>query len=289
MNDKINSREEAESWDLELRPQSGWFNLQLRELWQYRDLAMLFVWRDFIAQYKQTILGPAWHIFQPLLTTLTFTVIFGQVARLSTDGLPQFLFYMAGTVLWTYFANCLTKTSTTFVTNAHLYGKVYFHRMVIPLSTVMSNLIAFGIQLGMFLLLLGWYVMKGSTVKPNWWILAFPFLVLLMAGFGLGLGIIVSALTTRYRDLSHLVTFGTQLMMYATPVIYPVSSVPEKYRWIVLANPLSSVVETFRFGFLGAGTVSPAQLLYSLAVMVVVMAIGMILFSRVEKTFMDTV
>ncbi|HPM79544.1 MAG TPA: ABC transporter permease [Candidatus Anammoximicrobium sp.] len=276
-------------WTTVIRPRRSLLDLRLGELWQCRDLISLFVWRDFVAIYKQTILGPLWHIIQPLLTTVTFTVIFGQVAQLSTDGAPQFLFYMSGTVIWMYFSTCLTKTATTFVANAGLYGKVYFHRLSIPISVVISNLISFAIQFAVFLVFLGLYAARGQAVAPNAWILLTPLLLLMLAGLGLGFGIIVSALTTRYRDLVQLVAFGVQLWMYATPVVYPVSIVPARFQWVLLINPVAPIVESFRYAFLGSGAVSLPQLAYSAAFTAAVLAVGTILFNRVEQTFMDTV
>jgi lipopolysaccharide transport system permease protein len=240
--------------------------------------------------YKQTILGPLWYLIQPLLTTLTFTFIFGQVASLPTDGLPQFLFYMSGTVVWSYFAACLTKTSETFVQNANLFGKVYFPRMTVPVSILFSNLITFLIQFALFLVFVGYFAVRGTPIHLNWlWIALSPLLILMMAGLGLGFGIIISSLTTKYRDLRFLVTFGVTLLMYATPVIYPVSSIPERFRWVILANPMTPIVEAFRYAFLGAGTVDLGQLIYSFVFMLVVVIVGSIIFNRVEQTFMDTV
>lgn len=278
-----------EKWDLVIEPQGRWFDLRLGELWHYRELIGLFVWRDFVSLYKQTILGPLWYLIQPLITTFTYTFIFGSLARLSTDGLPQILFYMAGTITWSYFSACLTKTSTTFMANAGIFGKVYFPRLVMPVSVLLSNLIMFAIQLGLFLLFLVYFVLTGAPVHPNAWIMITPLLVLIMAGLGLGFGIIVSALTTRYRDLQFLVTFGAQLLMYATPVIYPVSTIPENIRWLMLLNPLSPVIEGFRLAFLGVGSVGMGELAYSFGFMIVVVVIGVALFNRVERTFMDTV
>lgn len=272
-----------------IRPQRHWLDLRLGELWQARELVMLFVWRDFVSVYKQTILGPLWYLIQPLLTTITFTVIFGRIAKLPTDGLPQMLFYMSGTVIWSYFAACLTKTSNTFVANAGIFGKVYFPRLTVPLSILISNLVALAIQLGLFLAFLVYFALAGAAVQPNWWALLTPVLVLVMAGLGLGFGIIVSSLTTRYRDLQYLVTFGVQLLMYATPVVYPLSTVSGKFRWLILANPMTPIVESFRFAFLGAGTVGGWHLLYSAAFMLAVLLIGVLIFSQVERTFMDTV
>jgi len=276
-------------WTMVIRPKAHWLQLRFDELWQYRDLIMLFVRRDFVAAYKQTVLGPLWHIIQPLFTTLTFTFIFGNVAGLSTDGLPKFLFYMAGTVAWGYFAKCLTSTSETFTANAGIFGKVYFPRLAIPVSIIISALITFGIQFGIFLFCIIYFGMHGASIHPNSWILLTPVLLLLMAGLGLGSGIIVSSLTTRYRDLRHLVSFGVQLFMYATPVIYPLSTIPEKYRSLIMANPMTPIIETFRFAFLGAGTVDAMHLLYSAGFTVVVLLAGIFLFNKVERTFMDTV
>ena len=250
---------------------------------------MLFVWRDFVTYYKQTILGPLWYLIQPLITSLTFTVVFGNFAKLSTDGLPQFLFYLAGTVVWGYFSACLTKTSNVFTSHANIFGKVYFPRLTVPISILLSNLITLLIQFLLFLAFMIYFSSSGADVHPNATILLLPILLILMAGLGLGFGIIISALTTRYRDLQFLVTFGAQLWMYITPVVYPLSSVPETYRWLVLANPMTSIVETFRFAFLGAGIVETTHLLYSLVCMIVVMLIGILIFNRVERTFMDTV
>jgi lipopolysaccharide transport system permease protein len=285
MNDFIENQ-----WDMIIEPKRGLFDLRWRELWRYRDLVMLFVRRDFVAAYKQTILGPLWYLIQPLITTLTFTVIFGKIAGLSTDGLPQFLFYMSGTVVWSYFAACLTKTSETFVANASLFGKVYFPRLAVPVSILISNLITFCIQFAFFLVFLFYFSLRGSAIAPNWgWIALSPILILMMAGLGLGFGIIISSLTTKYRDLRFLVQFGVQLLIYATPVIYPVSSIPERFKPFILANPMTPIIETFRFAFLGAGMVKISHLLYSLGFMALVVFLGAVIFNRVEQTFMDTV
>jgi len=279
-----------ENWDMVIQPQRSLLDLRLGELWRYRDLVMLFVRRDFVSVYKQTILGPLWYLIQPLLTTLTFTVIFGNIASLPTDGLPQFLFYMSGTVVWSYFASCLTKTSETFVQNANLFGKVYFPRLAVPVSILISNLITFLIQFGMFLIFILFFVLRGTSIQPNWvWVALSPILMLMMAGLGLGFGILISSLTTKYRDLRFLVQFGVQLLMYATPVIYPASTIPARYQWIIQANPMTSVIEAFRYAFLGAGTVDLNHLLYSFGFMLVVVIIGSVIFNRVEQTFMDTV
>lgn len=277
------------NWDLIIGPKSGWFDLHLKDLYRYRDLTMLFVWRDFVAQYKQTILGPLWYLIQPLFSTIVFTVVFGKVAKISTDGLPQFLFYMAGVTCWNYFAECLTRTSGTFITNAGLFGKVYFPRLTVPFSIVISNILKFGIQFLFFIGFLAYFIMNGANVRPNFWIFLMPYLLLLMAGLGLGAGIIISALTTKYRDLQQLVTFGVQLLMYATPIVYPLSVVPDKYKWLVLLNPMAPIIETFRYAFLGSGSFNVIYLLYSTVTTLIIIFLGVILFNRVEKTFMDTV
>jgi lipopolysaccharide transport system permease protein len=276
-------------WTLVIRPQRGWLDLRLGELWTYRDLVLLFVRRDFVAVYKQTILGPLWYLIQPLLTTLTFTVIFGKIAGLPTDGLPQFLFYMSGTVIWSYFADCLTKTANTFNSNARLFGKVYFPRLAVPVSILISNLITFAIQFVFFLAFVAYFALSGADLRPNLWMLAFPLLLLIMAGLGLGLGMLISALTTKYRDLRFLVSFGVSLLMYATPVIYPASSIPQRFQLFIKANPLTPIVETFRYAFLGAGSVHPLELVYSLGFMLVIVLLGLVVFNHVEATFMDTV
>lgn len=285
----MNTPDQAPPWDLEIRPQAGWFDLHLRDIWRYRDLIRMFVWRDFTAQYKQTILGPLWHIVQPLITAVTFTLIFGRVAKLPTDGLPPFLFYMTGNIIWNYFSTCLISTSTTFTGNAHIFGKVYFPRMVVPISVVISRLIGFGIQLAIYVVMLLWFGWRGADIHLTPWALLTPALLVLMAGLGLGFGILVSSLTTRYRDLQQLISFGVQLAMYATPVVYPLSMVGDRYRWVVLANPMTAIVETFRDAYLGTGTVDVAHLLYSAGFMITLLTLSLAIFNRVERTFMDTV
>ena len=276
-------------WTQVIEPHGHAFDLKLGELWCYRDLVYLFVHRDFVAQYKQTILGPAWHFIQPLLTTIIFTIVFGRIAQISTDGLPPFLFYMAGIVIWNYFSTILLTTSGTFTKNADIFGKVYFPRIAVPVATLISNLIAFSIQFFFFSCFIAYFFLRGADIAPNLWVLATPLLLLVMAMFGLGLGATVSALTTRYRDLAILVTFGTQLLMYATPIVYPLSALPEKWRFWAGLNPIAPIVELFRYSYLGVGTVSVAHLAYSLAVILLVLYFGVILFNRVERTFMDTV
>jgi len=285
----VDATREEHEWTSVIRPVSGWFDLRLGDLWRYRDLILMFVWRDFVAIYKQTILGPLWYLIQPILTTVVFTVIFNKVAKVPTDGLPPFLFYLSGIVGWRYFADCLTKTSNSFVANAGIFGKVYFPRLCIPLSVVVSNLIAFGIQFTMFFGFLVYYWSQGMTVGPKMSLLLLPVLVLQMAALGLGCGIIVSSLTTKYRDLTHLVGFGVQLWMYATPVVYPSSIIPPQWQWIVALNPMASVVEGFRYAFLGVGTLNALYWAGSIISTLAILFLGLVFFSRVEKTFMDTV
>lgn len=280
---------EQENWSLVIRPQRAWWDLRLGELWRYRDLVWLFVWRDFVAFYKQTVLGPLWYLVQPIATTLVFTVIFGNIAQLSTDGLPPFLFYLTGNTVWSYFSACLVSTSDTFRGNAGIFGKVYFPRLIMPVSIVVSNIISFGIQMLMLVGFLVYFKLSGAEVYPNFWILMLPVLLAIMAGMGLGLGIIISSLTTKYRDLQKLVGFGVQLLMYGTPVIYPLSVVDAKYQWLILANPMTPVVEFFRMALLGTGSLSPFSLLYSIGFVFVVALIGVLIFNHVEATFMDTV
>ena len=280
---------ETQDWTLVIRSKAGWFDLHLADLWRYRDLVMLFVRRDFVSTYKQTILGPLWFVIQPLLTTLTFTLIFGNIAQLSTDGLPKILFYLSGITAWNYFSECLTRTSETFNANANIFGKVYFPRLAVPVSIVISNLIKFAIQLGLFFGFYVYFVAKGTDIHPTSALLLLPPLLLLMAALGLGSGIIVSSLTTRYRDLRYVVQFGAQLLMYSTPVVFPLSKLPGQYRWVMLANPMTPIVETFRYAFLGTGTFSWSLLGISAIATLCILALGVLLFNRVEKTFMDTV
>lgn len=272
-----------------LRPRSGWFDISLKELWNYRDLIWLFVRRDFVAIYKQTILGPLWFLLQPLFTTLVFTIVFGKIAKISTDNVPPLLFYMTGVVAWGYFSGCLTKTSDTFVANAGLFGKVYFPRLVVPVSSVISNIITFLIQFALLLGFILYFYLNGALVSPNYWVLVTPLLIIYMAALGLGVGILISSLTTKYRDLAFAVGFGVQLWMYATPVVYPLSQVPEKWHWIMMLNPMTAVVETFRYAFLGVGTVDPAIWGSGISVVFITLVLGIFFFGRIEKTFMDTV
>lgn len=278
-----------QQWDLIIKPKRSLFSLDLMQLWRYSDLMFLFVKRDFVAAYKQTILGPLWFLIQPILTTITFVVIFGNVAKISTDGMPHILFYMSGIVLWSYFSECLTRTSDTFAGNTGLFGKVYFPRLVVPMSIIVSSLIRLSIQLLLFFCFWGYYYSKGIQIHLNSASLYFPFLLILMAGHGLGLGIIISSMTTKYRDLRFLVQFGVQLLMYASPIVYPLSSVPEKYHWILLLNPMTSIIETFKFGFLGIGVFHLHYLLYNFLAMIAILSFGLLIFNKVEKSFMDTV
>lgn len=279
-----------DDWTMVISPQSSLFSLQLDDIWRYKDLLYLFVRRDFVATYKQTILGPTWFFIQPILTTITYTIIFGNVAGLSTDGLPKIIFYLSGVVCWSYFSDCITTISSTFITNAQVFGKVYFPRLIAPLSVVISKLIKLAIQFLLFIVALLYYVFFESTeVNPNIYLLISPVLIIIMGALGLGLGLLISSLTTKYRDMRFLITFGVQLLMYGTPVIYPLSEVPEKYRLLVSMNPISPIIETFRYGFLGSGTFSVYHLIYSFTFAVIALILGILVFNKVEKTFMDSV
>ena len=283
------SLEIEQKWDLEIKPKNDLLKLNLIDVWHYRDLLVLLVRRDFVSFYKQTILGPLWFFLQPVLTTIMFTLVFGKMGGFLTDELPQPLFYLAGVTLWNYFAECLTKTSTVFTANASLFGKVYFPRLIMPLSIVASNLVRFAVQFLLFIFVLIFYLVKGANIHLTFAVALFPLLIILMAGMGLGLGMIISAMTTKYRDLSFLITFGVQLLMYATTVIYPLSAAPEKYRWLISANPMTSIIETFRYGFLGKGTFSWYSLSYTTLVTFLLVLFGTIVFNKVEKNFIDTV
>lgn len=289
MKNKKPKNNSTEAWDLDISPQRGWFDLHLEDLWRYRDLVKLFVWRDFVAGYKQTILGPLWYIIQPVVSTIVFTIIFGNVARLPTDGTPPFIFYLAGNTVWGYFAGCFLATSNTFVTNAAIFGKVYFPRISVPISVVISNIISFAIRMVVFLVFLVYFLIIGIKLQPNIWILMLPVLILIMAGLGLGFGIIVSSLTTKYRDLQQLVSFGVQLLMYLSPVIYPVSSVVGIWRVLIYVNPMTPIIEVFRLAFIGYSALNPIWLLYSAGFAIVVLFIGFLLFNHTEASFMDTV
>lgn len=281
--------QKEEHWDLTIKPQTHWYDLRIKEIFKYKDLLFLFVKRDFISIYKQTILGPLWFFIQPIITAITFTVIFGNLAKISTDGLPQILFYMCGITLWNYFADTLTKTADTFSSNVNIFGKVYFPRMIVPLSVVVSNLIKLGIQFLLFLCIWIYYLIQTDLIHPNKMLVLIPYLIILIGFMALSFGIIISSLTTKYRDLKFLVTFGIQLMMYASPIVYPLSIVPEKYKWIIIANPVTSIIESFKYAFLGVGEFNWFYLGYSTLFTIVLFMIGLVIFHRVEKSFMDTV
>lgn len=278
-----------EQWTEIIEHRRKLLDLRLDELWRYRDLVIMFVRRDFVANYKQTILGPLWFFLQPLLTSLIYILIFGRIAGLSTDGLPMMVFYLAGITVWNYFAETLTKTATVFKDNAQIFGKVYFPRITMPVSIVIANLVRFFIQFSLFIAILIFHLAKSDAIQPNYYILLTPVLIILMGLLALGFGMIISALTTKYRDLIYLMTFGVQLLMFATPVIYPLSSIGEKYKMLILANPMTSIVETFRYAFLGSGSFSWAYLGYSAGFAVFVLLAGMIIFNKVERSFTDTV
>ncbi|MEL1247930.1 ABC transporter permease [Flavobacterium helocola] len=278
----------AEHWDSVIKSKHSLFDINLKELWHYRDLLVLFVRRDFVTVYKQTLLGPLWFFIQPLLTTITFTIIFGNVAQLSTDGAPKVVFYMAGITLWNYFSTCLTSVSGVFNANAGIFGKVYFPRLIMPLTIVISNLMKFGVQ---FLLFVGFvlYFTFQNQIQPNNWIMLTPLIIVLMALISMGIGLILSSMTTKYKDLNQLIGFGVQLFMYATPVIYPSSTVPLDYQWVVELNPLVGLFDYMRFAYLGVGEFTILDLVYPSIFSIVILAIGVLVFNKTQKTFMDTV
>lgn len=278
-----------EKWTTVLKPKTNWFDINLKEVLEYKDLIFLFVKRNYITKYKQTILGPLWLIISPLITTLIYVFLFGNIAGLSTDGAPQIAFYLAGNAVWTYFASCVNQTSNTFVSNAGVFGKVYFPRIVVPVSTVLTGLLDFFIQLVLLMIILLVYMLSGVGIGINIWVLATPLLVLQLGLLGMGVGIIVSSLTTKYRDLAILVTFGVQLWMYASPVVYSLSQIPERYQFIYLLNPVAPIITIFRYAFLGTGFIPLLSWGISWITTTVILFIGIILFSGIEKTFMDTV
>jgi len=282
-------KEEHRNWDLVITPSYGWLNLNLRELLKYKDLVYLFVKRDFVIFYKQTILGPLWYIIQPLVNTVIFNLIFGKIAKLSTDGIPPFLFYLSGTVVWAYFASCLNGTSNTFGKNANIFSKVYFPRITVPISIVLAGLFQFLIQFTIFFGFYLYFVWNGADIRPNYLVLTLPLLVLQMAILGLGFGTLISSLTAKYRDLTFAMTFFVQIWMFLTPVVYPLSQVPEKYRIIYMFNPMTSVVELIRVAFLGTGSVDLPMITVSIVLTMVVFILGLLMFSKTEKTFIDTV
>jgi len=286
------SRVPEEDWDITITPKSSLFDLRIKDTWHYRDLLLLLVRRDFVAFYKQTILGPIWFFLQPVITILIYNLVFNNLANIPTDSIPAPLFYLAGTIMWNYFSDCLTKTSTVFKDNAAMLGKVYFPRLIMPLSIVLSNLVRFAVQFTLFLILTFFYWTKGFSIAPNSAAFLFPVLILLIAALGLGLGMVISAVTTKYRDLAFVVTFGVPLLMYTTTVIYPLSEAVKKYpaySWIIKYNPITPVIETLRYGFLGKGTFSWGLLGYSAGITTIILLLGIIIFNKVERTFVDTV
>lgn len=283
--------EEREKWDLIIKPRVGWFEFNFQEIWRYRDLVMLFVRRDFAAHYSQTVLGPVWHLLQPILTTLIFLIVFSRIANIPTDGIPPILFYMSGITIWNYFSFCLNTISGTFIINAHIFGKIYFPRIIIPLSVIVSNIFRFGIQFSLLIVTMVILYFNGEQVQvtPMLWIWL-PIILLVMAAFALGTGLLMASLTAKYRDLTVLLTFAVQLYMYATPIAYPMSHVEKsKFAWLIKLNPLSTVVETFRYSLFGRGTFTASDIIYSLTWVVLLLGSGFILFNHAEKRSMDTV
>lgn len=285
-----------EKWTTIIKPRNGLFEVNLKEIWDYRDLLTLFVKRDITVQYKQTVLGPLWWLIQPALTVIMYMVVFGGIAGIPTDGVPQPLFYLGGVCMWQYFADCLNRTSNTFVAHAGIFGKVYFPRLIMPLSNVTSNLVRFGIQFGLFVLVYIYYAIIGVAPSPNWYLLLLPLLVVMMAGLALGFGTIISSMTTKYRDLQILFSFFVSLWMYATPIVYPLSQVAGRkvlgmdLQLIMCLNPVTPLIETFKYGALSAGEfIGWGWLAYSFVFMLVVLALGILIFNKVQKSFMDTV
>ncbi len=280
--------EPQQQWTETIEAKHSLFDLKLGEVWRYKDLVYMFVKRDFVSSFKQTILGPIWFFINPIFTTIVFVVVFGKIAGLSTDGLPQILFYLSGVTLWNYFSTSLTSASSVFTSNASIFGKVYFPRLVMPITIVISNLMRFGVQFILFLMVWIYYLVKGD-ITPNAWLLATPLLIILMAAFAMGAGMIISSLTTKYRDLQMLLGFGVSLFMYATPVIYPLSSLSGIWKKIAFYNPLTGIFECFKYGWLGSGDFSPEMLLISSIIIFVMLSVGTVVFNKVEKSFMDTV
>lgn len=283
---------EKEHWDIVIKPQSSNFSLNYKEVWKYRDLIKRYIHRDIVTAYKQTVLGPIWYLIQPFFMTAMYMFVFGGIANISTDGLPQMLFYMSGILCWNYFGDCLGKAQSTFTANACVFSKVYFPRLVVPISGVISGMVRLAIQFGLFICIFLYYYLNGTSIHPNIYILLFPLLIIMTAFMGLGFGIIISSMTTKYRDLSIIFGFVTYLWMYATPIIYPLSAVPEsynKYKWIIELNPMTSIVETTRYAFMGEGAFSWASLGYSFGVTVAVVIIGTWMFNKIERSFIDVV
>ena len=275
-------------WTEIIEPQSSLLNLNLKEVWRYRDLLLLLVKRDFVTYFKQTILGPIWFFVNPILTTLIYTLVFGNIAGISTNGTPKIAFYLSGVVMWNYFSTSLTQTSTVFTVNAPIFGKVYFPRLIMPLSIVVSNLMQFGIQFLLFLIIVIYYTFQGQ-LHPNIFVLLTPVLIVLMAAFALGVGMIFSSMTTKYKDMAMLLTFGVQLFMYATPIVYPLSTINDQYKYLIELNPLTAIIENFRYAFLGSGSLNIEALGYSCVMIGILLAIGTIIFNRIQKGFMDTI
>jgi len=273
----------------EIKPKNKLLEVDFKAIWRYRDLFTMFVKRDIITSYKQTILGPLWFFIQPAITTIMYMIVFGRIAKIPTDGLPEPMFYLAGITIWQYFSTCLTSTSSTFIANQGIFGKVYFPRLIVPLSTVTSNLIRLLIQLSLFLIVYIYYLIIGVKVAPNLYIFLFPVLIIMLAGLSLGFGIIISSMTTKYRDLTLLFGFIVQLWMYATPIIYPLSTMPYDKQWIMALNPVTSIIEAFKYGTMGVGTFSWEMLSYSFGFMVLLLSIGIVVFNKVQRSFMDTV
>lgn len=278
-----------EKWDLILEPKNKLLDLKIREIIRYRDLVFMFVKRDFATAYKQTVLGPLWYIIQPLVSTIMYTFVFGNLANIGTDGIPYILFYYGGTMLWTYFSSTFTSASAVFTTNSAMFGKVYFPRLTVPISTTIGHIIKLAIQFATLLFFYFYYMIKGSPIQPSWWVLAFPLLIIWIGFLGCGLGMIISALTTKYRDLNQLVTFGISLAMYATPIVYPLSEAPANLEWVFYINPMSAPVELFRIWFYGAGNVPGDMIALSLGMTAFFFFIGLVLFNRNERTFVDVI
>jgi lipopolysaccharide transport system permease protein len=278
-----------QTWTEEIKSNNSLFSINIKEVWHYRDLLFMLVKKDYVTFYKQTILGPIWFFVQPILTTLIYILLFGQIAKLSTGGVPQIAFYLSGITIWNYFSETLTKTSTVFKDNAAVMGKVYFPRLIMPLSIVASGLMKFAIQFGLFIAVVMYFTFVEKTIHPNSWIFAMPLLIALMASLSLGIGMVFSSLTTKYKDLVFLLNFGIQLLMYATPVVYLSEAIPNKYKWIIELNPLTGIFECFRYGFLGAGSFNPQSLFSSAIITILTLLFGVVIFNKVEKSFMDTV
>ena len=286
----MKEKEQKQYWTMRIRPHERLWHIDLGEIWRYRDLTELFVRRNIVVQYKQTILGPLWYLIQPVLTVIMNMVVFGGIAKMSTDGIPQAIFYMAGNICWFYFADCLNQSSSTFTANQHMFGKVYFPRLVVPIAVVISNLLRFAIQAGLFVVMYLYFFFNGADLAVNWAILLTPVFVVMLAGLGLGFGILISSLTTKYRDFTILFTFIVQLWMYATPIVYPLSMVEESsLRTLILANPMTSIIEAFKYATLGQGYFSWLALGYSFLFMSVLLLFSIVIFNKVQRNFMDTV